>query len=446
MTDAARQGRAHTRRRMSVALAAVGALLMLAACSTGSDAGPQQPSGTAPVTSGVSTTPATSTPTASPTQQDGAAAAVVAIAPAEGAALNPITPITVSAGGGTLSAVTLKNSAGAVVTGALSADATSWKTTEVLGYGKTYTLSATAKNAAGVKTVKTASYTTLTPSNMTLPYLERLGGYPLGNGATYGVGIVPVVHFDEAITNKAAAEKALVVTTTPHVNGSWYWTDNQNVHYRPQNYWPAGTKVTINAKVYGVQVGPGLYGQSDVSGSFTVGRKQVTIAEDNAPASVNKVRVYNAAGTVIKTMNTSMGEHTGITVNGLYISFYTMGGNYTVLSHENPASMCSASYGLPADAPGGYACEDIYWATKISTDGIYLHQLEDTVWAQNNGQDVSHGCLNLTKDNAMWFFQHSLIGDPVEIRGTKGAPAITIWQGGDWSVPWAKWVAGSALH
>ena len=47
--------------------------------------------------------------------------------------------------------------------------------------------------------------------------------------------------------------------------------------------------------------------------------------------------------------------------------------------------MCSASYGLPANAPGGYGCEDIPWSTKISTDGIYLHELDTTVWAQDNG-------------------------------------------------------------
>jgi lipoprotein-anchoring transpeptidase ErfK/SrfK len=107
--------------------------------------------------------------------------------------------------------------------------------------------------------------------------------------------------------------------------------------------------------------------------------------------------------------------------------------------------MCSDSYGLPANVPGGYACEDIYWATKISTDGIYLHELDTTIWDQNHGRDVSHGCLNLNHDNAKWFYNHSLVGDPVVIHGAKGAPKLQLWQGGDWSVPWSKWLAGSAL-
>ncbi|MDT4902381.1 MAG: hypothetical protein QOH52_397, partial [Pseudonocardiales bacterium] len=61
------------------------------------------------------------------------------------------------------------------------------------------------------------------------------------------------------------------------------------------------------------------------------------------------------------------------------------------------------------------------------------------------GQDVSHGCLNLNHPNAVWFYNNSVIGDPVQISHTQG-PTITINQGGDWSVPWTTWVKGSALH
>jgi lipoprotein-anchoring transpeptidase ErfK/SrfK len=249
------------------------------------------------------------------------------------------------------------------------------------------------------------------------------------------------VHFDEPITNEAAAQRALHVTTTPQVDGSWYWSDDQNVHFRPEKYWPSGTKVTISADVYGVRVGSGLYGQSDVRTSFKIGRKQLTVAYDTAPKSVNKVRVYNAAGRVIRTMNTSMGEHSGEEVNGSWINFYTLDGTYTVLAHEQPANMCSDSYGLPANAPGGYACEAIYNATKISIDGIYLHELDTTIWAQGH-ENVSHGCLNLNYDNAHWYFTHSRIGDVVKVIKS-GGPPVSLAQGGDWSVPWKTWSKGN---
>lgn len=367
------------------------------------------------------------------------------VSPAPGAqAVDPTAPITAVAAGGALTAVTLVNPAEKLtVTGALAADKSSWHATQPLGYGKSYQLTATATGPDGQTVTETSAFTTVTPSNLTMPYFRYTGGYPLVNGATYGVGIVPVVHFDEPIADEAAAQAALHVTTTPAVQGAWYWSDDQNAHYRPKTFWPAGTKVTISADVYGVQVGPGLYGQADASLSFTIGRRQITVADDNSP-KVDTVTVYDGAGKPIRTMNTSMGEHGGETVNGKYINFYTPAGTYTVLAHTNPEMMSSASYGLPADAPGGYAPEPIYYSTRISIDGIFLHELDNTVWAQNSGRDVSHGCLNLNKANAVWFYNHSLVGDPVVVHGAKGAPALQFWEGGDWSVPWSTWLAGSA--
>ena len=385
--------------------------------------------------------PTSSSPTTSAAPQPLAFTAT----PTSNKAVDPVAPITLTVANGTLRSVSLVNSEGKHVHGTMSADKTSWRATEVLGYSKSYRMIAEATNTSGdaSKTYK-RSFTTLTPSNMTMPYLNTIYGGSIQNHGTYGIAMVPVVHFDESIYRKKAAERALKVTTSPHVDGSWYWASDNSVHWRPEHFYKPGTKVTISANVYGVEVGNGLYGQADQSVSYTIGRKQVTLAFDNAPNKVNKVKTYRD-GKLIHTMNTSMGEHTGETVNGQYINFYTLDGTYTVLGFENPASMCSDSYGLPANAPGGYKCEDIPWSTKISTDGIYLHELDATEWAQNSGQDVSHGCLNLSGDNAEWFYTHSLVGDPVIIHGAKGAPKLGLWQGGDWTLSWAQWQKGSAL-
>ena len=106
-----------------------------------------------------------------------------------------------------------------------------------------------------------------------------------------------------------------------------------------------------------------------------------------------------------RVMPTSMGRGGYVTgKDNVQISLWTMPGTYTVIAHENPAIMSSASYGLPANSPHGYGPEKVYWATKISTDGIYLHELTTTIWAQGN-TDVSHGCLNLNTDNATWYYQ-----------------------------------------
>jgi len=447
--DQGRAGRARRRGRLlALAAAPVALALALAACSSGSSDGTAK---TGSSVSGSATSSGSGTPSTSPSSSTPATPATLAVHPSTGTKnVNPAKPITVTATGGTIGSVTLVNVVSGVhVSGKLSSDGTSWTSTEDLGYGKKYRLTASAKNADGSAGAKARStFTTLTPGNQTLPYLDDIYGAALKNNGTYGVAMVPVVHFDEPISNRKAAEKALIVTTSPHVDGSWYWTDDQNVHWRPENFYTPGTKVTIDAKVYGVRVGPGLYGQSDEKVSFNIGRKQVTQAYDSAP-KVDKVKVFrwskDGTRTLMRTMNTSMGEHSGETVNGQYINFYTLDGTYTVLGFENPASMCSDSYGLPADAPGGYACEDIPWSTKISTDGIYLHELDTTIWAQNSGDDVSHGCLNLDHSNAEWFFKHSLVGDPVIVHGAKGAPKLKLWEGGDWTLSWKQWQQGSAL-
>ena len=100
------------------------------------------------------------------------------------------------------------------------------------------------------------------------------------------------------------------------------------------------------------------------------------------------------------------------------------------MDKANPVIMDSSTYGLPISSRLGYR-ETIPYATRISTDGIYLHQLNATVWAQGN-TDTSHGCLNLNGDNAEWFFDFSVPGDVVEVRNT-GGPPLQLTQNGDWS-------------
>jgi lipoprotein-anchoring transpeptidase ErfK/SrfK len=433
-TKTSRTAEGNRRPAIILAAAAASTLVAVTACTAAphphSEA--QAAAQTAPVSA---TSPASQQ---SPTTPAPPPPAVITAA-TTAAGQNPAVPVRVAVSNGTLSSVRLIDAQGHGITGSLSSDGTIWSSARPLSYGTTYRLTAKATNSAGTPASESQSFATVQPSNLTMPYLQRSGGYTLDNGATYGVGIVPVVHFDETITDKAAAQRALQVITTPHVAGVWYWADDQDVHFRPETYWPAGTKVTVKANLFGVKVGPGLYGQANASSSFTVGASHVAVADD----TTHNVKVY-FSGKLMRTMNTSMGQHSGETVKGNYISFFTMDGTYTVLEHDDPAIMSSASYGLPANAPGGYGPEPIYYATKISTDGIYLHELDSTVWAQDNGVDVSHGCLNLNQENAIWYYNHSQIGDVVEIKHN-GGPTIQLWQNGDWSVPWAIWKAGSAI-
>jgi lipoprotein-anchoring transpeptidase ErfK/SrfK len=380
---------------------------------------------------------AASVPQAAPRPSPLVPAALSVIPPAGAADISPGGRVLVTAKSGTLDTVRLVNEADKDIPGVMTPDAKTWKPTTQLGFGRTYTLTIAARGPGGMPSRQTSSFTTLTPSNQTEVYLNTVSGASLQQDATYGVGTVVVARFDEPITNKAAAEKHLQVTTTPKVTGSWNWLDDQTAHWRPEKYYAPGTSVTVTASIYGAPLGDGLYGEEDEQVTFRIGDSHVSIADD----TTKQVSVYEN-GKLVRTMPTSMGMGGTETIGGTTLSFWTPPGIYTVMDKANPVIMDSSTFGLPVNSRLGYR-ETIPYATRISTDGIYLHQLNSTVWAQGN-TNTSHGCLNLNGDNAQWFYDFSVPGDVVEVRNTGGRP-LQLSQNGDWSVPWDQWREGSAL-
>jgi lipoprotein-anchoring transpeptidase ErfK/SrfK len=374
-------------------------------------------------------------PSAPPSPTEPATLGVVPTAGAKD--VNPNAEVRVTATSGTLDQVTMVNDGDKQIPGVLTPDAKAWTPATRLGYGRSYTITIASRGPGGMPTRRSSSFTTLTPDEQTQVYLNTVGYAPIQDGASYGVGMVVVAHFDEPIANKAAAEKNLHVTTAPEVTGSWYWVDDETAHWRPQRYYAPGSKVTVQADLYGAELGKGSYGARDEHVSFTIGDSHVSIADD----TTKRVSVYDN-GKLARTMPTSMGMGGTQTIGGHTLSFWTPPGIYTVMGKGNPVVMDSSTFGLPVSSRLGYR-ETIAWATQISVDGIYLHQLNSTVWAQGN-TDTSHGCLNLNADNAQWFYGFSRPGDVVEVRNT-GGPPLRLEQNGDWTLPWAEWVKGSAL-
>jgi lipoprotein-anchoring transpeptidase ErfK/SrfK len=364
--------------------------------------------------------------------------ATLAVAPLPGATdVNPAAPVSVSASSGVITDVSMVNDAGRHIQGTLSPDRKVWTPGQQLGYGRTYKMTITAEGPGGMPSRQTASFTTVNPEYQASVYLNTVSGAPLQDGGTYGIGTVVVAHFDSKIEDRAAAERSLTVTTNPPVAGSWYWVDDANAHWRPEKYFAPGTTVSVTAKLYGLKVGDGMYGQSDEHVSFRIGDAHVSIADDHT----KQVSVFEN-GKLVRTMPTSMGMGGTEQVGDRTIYLWTPPGVYTVMDKANPVIMDSSSFGLPIGSRLGYR-ETIPWATRISQDGIYLHQLNATIWAQGK-TDTSHGCLNLSGENAKWFYDFSVPGDVVEVRYT-GGPPQKLNQNGDWSMPWDQWQRGSAL-
>jgi lipoprotein-anchoring transpeptidase ErfK/SrfK len=370
---------------------------------------------------------------------DPAGPAALALVPAANAGDVPVTdPVTVTATSAVIDTVTLTDAQGKQIPGELDAAKRTWRATTPLGYNKRYTLTAEATGLEGQRVSQSSAFTTVKPANLTLPYLRANSALLLSDRQTFGVGQPIVVGFDEKISDKAAAEKALEVTTEPHVDGAWHWFSDTEVHWRPQFYWKPGTKVTVRANVYGKDLGKGLYGQQDVSASFTIGPSKIAIADDKT----FHIQAF-VDGQMVRDVPTAMGMHASTRGDhGQYIDFRTRSGVHVVLGNERVTKMSSASFGL-SSGPYSYNPENVEWTTHISYAGEYIHAAPWSVGQQGHS-DASHGCLNVNTDNAIWFYNNFGPGDVVEVRNT-GLDLDPTDGLGDWTLSWADWVKGSAL-
>ncbi|WP_431873890.1 L,D-transpeptidase [Amycolatopsis sacchari] len=393
-----------TARRLPAALVALGlaAALGLGACS-----GDPAPTPTSQPPAGGSGSAAEALPAKLTTQ------------PAAGARdVAPGDPVKVTVADGQLESVTLTNSEGKQVAGQLAADKRSWATTEVLGYGKSYTWAGTATGADGKPVQLSGQFTTVSPKR------QVSGSLNVGDDKTYGIAMPIALTFSSKVTDKAAAEKALSVETTPKTEGSWAWLSDTQVHWRPKEYYQPGTKVTVTAKIYGVKIGDGVYGKQDVSASFTIGRSQI-VKGDTRTHRMQVIR----DGQQIADYPVSYGLDSDP-------GRVTHSGTHVVMEKYPTYSMSNPRY--------GYTDVNVPWAVRISNNGEFIHGLQASVWAQGK-QNVSHGCLNLSPARAKEYYDGVLTGDPVEITGSTQQLSPRDGDYSDWTYSWDDWTKLSAL-
>ena len=227
------------------------------------------------------------------------------------------------------------------------------------------------------------------------------------DGEVVGVGQPVAIKFDENITNRAAAEKAIAITADPPVEGAFYWLNNREVRWRPEHFWKPGTAVDVAVNTYGVDLGDGMFGEDNVRTHFTIGDEIIATADDNT-----KILTIRVNGEVVKSMPTSMGKDSTPTASGIYI----------VGARFKHIIMDSSTYGVPVNSPNGYRT-DVDWATQMSYSGVFVHSAPWSVGAQGH-TNTSHGCLNVSPSNAEWFYDHIKRGDVVEVLNTVGPPLL----------------------
>ncbi|WP_448613708.1 L,D-transpeptidase [Modestobacter sp. URMC 112] len=401
-----------TQARRVAAVLVAGLLVLLAGCSGSSESGRSAEQDDAP---------AGTTAPAAPVE--------LSLAPADGSTdLSPVTPVELTVQDGELSEVTVADQAGAEVPGSVAAspedpDVQLWTPDAPLGYGASYTVTATAVGGDDEEVTGTSTFGTVTPARQSTPSVGPL------DGTTVGVGMPIRVFFDDPVADKAAVERRLTVTSSTPTDGVWNWISDSEVHFRPSQYWPAQTDVTLEADLYGVDLGGGTWGEKDRTVSFRVGDRHVSVAD--AGAHTLTVRDGDQ---VVQTFPMSAGSSENPTRNGPHV----------VLESHRDITMDSSTFGLAVDAPGGYRT-DVEYAVRISNNGEFVHAAPWSVGAQGN-DNVSHGCINLSTDRAAWFFGFAQPGDVVEVVNSIG-PTLSSVDGDiyDWAVPWDEWTAGSAL-
>jgi lipoprotein-anchoring transpeptidase ErfK/SrfK len=383
---------------------AAGALVFLAGCQ-GSDSG------------------------GSKSAADDAAPAQVSLAVADGSTdVSPMVPLEIAVTDGDLGDVKVVDADGAEVAGTVAdvaelAGTSVWTPDGQLAYGTSYTLTASAANADDKEATASSTFTTVSPAAVSTPSIGPL------DGTTVGVGMPIRVYFDDPVADKAAVESHLVVTSSTPTDGVWNWLSDSEVHFRPSQYWPANTEITLDANLYGVDFGEGIWGEKNRSVSFTIGAKHVTVAD----AGTYTLTVYDG-DQVVQTYPMSAGSGDNPTRNGAHV---------VTESYRN-ITMDSSTFGLAVDAPGGYR-SDVEYAVRMSNNGEFVHGAPWSVDQQGNS-NVSHGCINLSTERAAWFFDFSRPGDVVEVQNSIG-PTLSAADGDiyDWAVPWDQWQAGSAL-
>ena len=91
------------------------------------------------------------------------------------------------------------------------------------------------------------------------------------------------------------------------------------MHWRTKEYYPPGTAVHVDAKLYGVPFGDGAFGASDSTLDFSIGRSQVVKAEAS-PATAS--RCSTESGAVIMDFPCSYGEgdeDRNVTRSGIHV-------------------------------------------------------------------------------------------------------------------------------
>ena len=222
-------------------------------------------------------------------------------------------------------------------------------------------------------------------------------------GEIVGVAHPVVVTFGAPVADRRAAERALDIKSAPAMSGKFEWLGNDVVQWVPDRFWPAHSTValSVGGRRTELVTGPKVVGVANISDhTFTVTVDGVDAGPPSSLPSPHHRPHWGEPG----VFPASMGRP----------EYPTPVGTYTVLAKERDVVMDSSSVGIPVDAPDGYLL-DVDYAVRITDRGLFVHSAP---WAVNSlgYENVSHGCISLSPEDAEWYFNTVNVGDPVIVQ------------------------------
>ncbi|MFJ3672205.1 Ig-like domain-containing protein [Streptomyces sp. NPDC090106] len=315
------------------------------------------------------------------------------------------------------------------VPGTLSADGGSWKPKEQLERGTKYEIAASAKDTEGRASAADSTFTTVSKEN------SFIGTYTPDGGTTVGVGMPVSFTFDKAIGDKKAVQSHITVTSSSGQQVVGHWFGEQRLDFRPQEYWKAGSKVTMKIDLDGVEGANGVFGVQEKVVTFTIGRSQVSTVDVNTQ-TMTVVR----DGKTLKSVPISAGSAEFTTYNGQMV----ISEKYAKLRMDSRTVGLANAYDIP----------DVPHAMRLTQSGTFVH---GNYWYNKGNppfgqQGTSHGCVGLqdvqggqADTNAKWFYDSSIVGDVVIVKNSPDKTVTPDNGLNGWNMAWSEWTAGSAV-
>ena len=236
----------------------------------------------------------------------------------------------------------------------------------------------------------------------------RIGMSVEPSAKVVGVAYPLIVRFGVTVKRKGAVERRMVVTVDGKpAGGAWSWRDGSTVMYRPRRgFWPAKSTISVAADLHRTVLARDGKKREWIGSrnttrtvTFRTARSFVAYVDGRTDTMVGEEERQEGQEAVHLAGQARLRHRSGIKVaTDKYVT-------RRMTSQE--AGITDETYDVTAT-----------YAVRITPTGEFIH---GAPWARDGrfGRfNASHGCTNLTTNDAKWYYDRVMLGDPVVTTGT----------------------------